>query len=250
MRPRRAHRTLAAAPATGVRCARRRRGATLIEIIIAIGLVALLMGGAALGLGMYSGARLKSSVTMVAGAIRIAYNHANATSRPTRLVFDFGQRSLRLEESSGKQLLQTQDRTGGAVAASDAEHAALEEAESIVEGPRAPRASFSPVAAMGIETEDGRPGKQLEPGISFRQIEVEHESDPITEDIVYLYFWPGGQTERASIQIQRGDGLGEGDVLTLLVSPLTGKVTLERGALEMLRPIDDEDASEREDRGF
>jgi general secretion pathway protein H len=68
---------------------------------------------------------------------------------------------------------------------------------------------------------------------------------------VYLYFFPGGQTERAAIQLQKSnlDDVADSDVITILVSPLTGKVDIRGGPFDMLRPRDDSEASEREDSG-
>jgi general secretion pathway protein H len=107
------------------------------------------------------------------------------------------------------------------------------------------------VKSLGFDAQ-GKGGKKLSRGIRFRQVEVAHEENPVTEERAYLYFWPGGETQRAAIQVQRGtdDVEVDSDVLTLLVSPLTGKVRIERGAHDMPRPRDEEEASERDDKGF
>jgi len=229
---------------------RSRRGVTLIEILIALVLVAIIGGLMFAGVGALSHARLRDSTAMIAGAIRVAYNHANASGKPTRLVFDLDGRMVSLEEGSGRHFVQSGDRAGGAQAATELEAEAVAEAKAIVDGPQAPRARFSPVKSLGFDPEQGKPGKELGSGIFFRQIEVDHEDDPVLEERVYLYFWPGGQTERAAIQLQQGkDNTDDAKILTLLVAPLTGKVTIERGPVEMPRPHDDFEASEREDTG-
>ena len=50
----------------------------------------------------------------------------------------------------------------------------------------------------------GKGHKALEGGIKFRGVQTQHDDLPRTEGRAYLYFWPGGQTERASIQLKIG----------------------------------------------
>lgn len=235
---------------------RRRRvgqsGVTLIEILVVLGLISLLTGAAMLGTGVLGGARLKRSASMIAGAARIAYAHANAKGRPVRLVFDFEERSILLEESTGTLALKKNDRTGGAAAATEAERAAIEEAEAILKGPRAPRPMFQATKAFGWNVEDDKPGKALERGIRFLQVETAHQEEPIKEGRAYLYFWPGGQTERAAIQLVMSDAseASESTAMTVLIAPLTGKAQIKQGAVEMPKPRDADEESEREDSGY
>ncbi len=232
----------------------RARGTSLIEVLVALALAALLVGGMFTGVGMLRQARLREGSTLVASAVRIAYDHANATSRVTRLVFDFEQRTITMEETQGLLFLQ-QNRTGGAAGASELEKAALEEGEGIVEGPKKLRPTFQTVGHSTLdqvadlrESDDQgkQGGKQLPKEVSFRQIEVQHEDDAATSEHIYLYFWPGGQTERAAIQLQLGTEGKLTDAMTITVKPLTGQVTAEYGAIAMDRPDSaDEEADAR-----
>lgn len=225
------------------------RGVTLVEVLIAMALVAIVSAGAILGMGVVQSARLKRSASMIGGAVRIAYAHANAKSKPVRLVFDFEERMLILEESTGVMSLKKNDATGGAAAATEAERAAIEESEAILKGPRAARPSFQATKAFGWNVEGERPGKQLEKGIRFLQVETAHQEEPIQAGRAYLYFWPGGQTERAAVQLLQSDSekADEGSVLTVLISPLTGKAEIKRGPVEMPRPRSDDEESERDE---
>lgn len=231
---------------------RGQHGVTLIEVLVVLGMIALLSGAAMLGTGVLAGARLKRSASMLAGAVRIAYAHANAKSRPVRLVFDFEGRSLLLEESTGTLAVKKNDRTGGAAAATEAEQAAIEEAESILKGPRVARPTFQATKAFGWSVEDEKPGKELERGIRFLQVETSHQEEPINEGRAYLYFWPGGQTERAAIQLVISDAAEDdpSSALTVLISPLTGKAEIKKGKVEMPKPRDADEESEREDSGY
>ncbi len=221
---------------------------TLIEVLIVLALVALILGSVMVGSGQLGSARLRHSSTMIAGAIRVAYSRATSTSKTVRLVMDFTDNAIWLEEGNQPHLVQSKDMTGGAAAATEAEQAALEESSRILKGPQAPRTNFTEIDAMGVAvSEPGKGHKPLDRGIRFRQVQTAHDDEPRREGRAYLYFWPGGQTERAAIQLKAGDGDDESGVVTLLVSPLTGKVTIKDGAHDLVMPTDDREASERED---
>jgi general secretion pathway protein H len=229
---------------------RRERGVTLVEVLIVLAVIGVTSGMAMLGAGVADGARLRRSAVLIASAVRVAYGHANATSKVVRLVFNFDQRTVSIEESSGQLALAKDERSGGAQASTQAERKAQEEADAILKGPRAPRPSFRPVKAFGFTAEKGIAGKTLEHNIRFLQIETGHQDDVAKADQAYLYFWPGGQTERASIQISVGGSTLPSDVSSILISPLTGKADIKKGQVPMRRPRDDAEASDRLDTGF
>ena len=76
-----------------------------------------------------------------------------------------------------------------------------------MKGPRPPRPMFQPAKAFGFETNDPKGGRELGRNVVFRRIEIEHQKEPLIysldpeemakEKRAYLYFWPGGTTERA-----------------------------------------------------
>jgi general secretion pathway protein H len=214
------------------------RGMTLIEILIVLALVAMMAGAILGGTGQTNSARLRQSATVVSGAVRIAYARASAASKPVRLVFDMQDKTLALEESDGVMLRSADNTgTGGADPATEAEKEAIAESERITKGPTAPRASFKP------SPEGGKEPKKLPTNIEFRSIQTEHDDEARTQGRVYLYFWPGGQTERAIIQVHIA-GNADDDTLSLDVSSLTGKVTVKPGVVAFERG-DGKDVNER-----
>lgn len=226
---------------------------TLVEVLITLAIMTLVTGTAVMGLGALRRARLRQSAVMIASAVRVAYGHANAIGKPMRLVFDFENRQVVLEEGSSSLAIDKKEKTGGAAAATDIEKKAEEEAEKITKGPRAPKPSFTPTKAFGFEPKSDKQGKELADGVRFLSIDTAHQDAPAEEDRAYLYFWPGGQTERAAIQIVLGNPAEadpERDIMTVTVAPLTGKTALQKGKVEMQRPRDDSEESDREDSGF
>ncbi|MFO0759913.1 MAG: prepilin-type cleavage/methylation domain-containing protein [Byssovorax sp.] len=240
---------------------------TLVEVVIAVAIIGLVTGLGAASLNMVGGARLRKSAVTVASAVRVAYGRANATSKVVRLVFDLDKQVVQLEEESpmsrGQMKIVKNDMTGGAAAATEAERKAVEDADQIMKGPRAPRPTFQPVSTFGFDVGKGQVGKELERGIRFLQVETGHQDDVVVSGRTYLYFWPGGITERAAIQLGIFSGtfgltgttgtsalVPDTDVLTIVVSPLTGKAELRKGRANMPRPRDDIEGSERRDSGY
>ncbi len=224
---------------------RLRRGITLIEVLIVMSIIGVVVGMAVISLGAVTGARLKQAATQVAGSSRIAYSHATAVSKVVRLNFDFDDGKIYLEESEGRHLL-SNDRTGGAEAANDIEAMAQENAEAATL--RAPKATFQAAETVGFPEE----GVELPGSIQFWQVQVAHQPEAIREGNAYLYFFPGGQTQHAAIQLrisnaeETGDGTG---FMTVLISPLTGKATVKRGRVDPPNPLTLEESSELGDPG-
>ncbi len=228
------------------------RGMTLIEILVVMLLVSLVLGAVVFGSGQLSSSRIKHTATSIAGAVRVAFTRATATSRSVRIVFDIDNQTMWLEEGDVPMLVQTKDLTGtgGADPVTEAERRAVSEGERLVKGPQAPRAHFKAVQAFGTQSVEGGKGpRKLDRGITFREVQTAHDEQPRISGRAYLYFWPGGRTERASIQIRIGDSTDDGDTMSLMVSPLTGKVTVKNGPVPVPNPLDDKEASERQDTG-
>lgn len=216
--------------------------------MVAILLATLLMTGVLMGSGATVNARVKSAATLLVSGIRVAYGRASSTSHPMRLVLDIDQSKVILEESTKPMLVRRNDETAaaGAEGSTPEETEAIQQAEKIMKGPRAPRAIFSPVKALGFDVDDPSSGRDLGSGVKIKRIEVSHSKEPQIEGRGYLYFWPGGMTERAAIQLGRA---GSTDVLlTVVVFPLMGRAKVVGGA-QSIEP-EREDKGEREDRGF
>ena len=222
------------------------RGFTLVEILLVVGLMAILSAVIVSGTGMLSGTRMRTAGALVMSSVRLAMTRANSIGRPVRLVFDLETGRLILEETRGRMLRVRDEKAGataGAQAATEAEQAAAEYARDIIQGPRAPEPAFTPVASFA-DGGDPAQGRELGKDIRFVQVQTEHDTEPRVEGRAYLYFWPGGGTERASIQITRP---GDLDGLTILVDALTGRAKLQRGRIELEEARRDVDFQEREE---
>lgn len=216
------------------------RGVTLIEVLIVVVLIAVLAGTIVSGTGMLGSSRLRAAATLVISTVRFAGTRANATGKPVRIAFDFEKRRIIVEEAASSKMLRDTEKGAavGAEAANDAEQEALAEVDRLVKGPGTPRPKFSPLKEYGDD------GRELGGDVRFRQVQTEHDDEPIIEGRAYLYFWPGGGTEWASIQLNRSI---QDDGLSVMVSPLTGRARIERGRVALPERNMDGEIEEREE---
>jgi general secretion pathway protein H len=235
----------------GLRATAGERGLTLIELMVTVALIAVVTAGIVVSTGALVNSRMRGAASMITGAVRIAFTRASATARPNRLVFDIDNGAVILEETRDVLSIKKDDVAGGAAAATEEERDAIATAERIIKGPQAPRARFSAVRALGFDDPDTSGGRPIGKGVRFRKVETGHSPDGQTSGRAYLYFWPGGQTERAAIQLARiSSSEDDNEGMTILISALTGRVRTVGGAKSMEPLRDDGTLQEREDRSF
>lgn len=232
----------------------RTRGLTLIEVMIVLALMGLLMGTLVFGSGAFIGASRRAAASLFVAAVQKGLAHANTIGKPVRLTIDLAAGRLVLEESSSSEAL----RGPKSEAELEAEAAAAEEAPSLADVAvqeaqaagedflayaSSPSSGFTPVELLGQDDEGS--GRVIDPSIKITKVQTEHDEEPISEGVAYIYFWPGGVTERAIVQLGRGL---EDEGITVEVSPLTGRARIVRGKVELPEPVDrDEEYSEREE---
>lgn len=92
---------------------------------------------------------------------------------------------------------------------------------------------------------EGRLGKRfhLAEGVGIARVETTHREEPAEEGKAYLYFFPGGVTEHAVIQLQDSAGY----VNSVEVHPLTGRCRVHDVPFEL--PTREEDLDEAREAG-
>ena len=211
-------------------------GFTLIEVILVIVIIAIVMTGATFGLGAITRTRLRSSAYKVASAAKFAYNRCLTQGTTTRLQFDFEKNTMAVEETETPVTLATdeqlEDEPGEAVDPWDLARTRLESPLSKVK----PKSPFQP-----ISNRDGEPLKQytaqpLGDGIVIHGLITPHETEPRTDGEGAVYFFPGGVTEHAAIQLSDSSET----VYSVEIHPLTGNARIHNFAYEPIDELDDD----------
>lgn len=206
----------------GIVCLKRRprRGLTLLEVSIGLLILGLMMSLVIPSVEGVTGAKLKTSVQQLAGAIRYVYNQSVTHHLYCRIAFDLENHSYRGECSADRVLL-----------AQEAEEAAdgkkkeevsrfsndsdfgLSEAELEEKKLREYEPKFEALKSQAFEA------AKLPAGVAFDGVWTMHQEEPYTAGSAYLYFFPSGFAEPSSIWLSDAHE----NVFTLEVEPITGK---------------------------
>jgi len=214
---------------------------TLIELLIVIALIAIFAGTLLFGTGVFGGAEQRAAASLVVVGVRKGLARANATGMPVRLTLDFETKRVVLEESSSVLALREAPLKKNETQADRILAQAEKESDQIVAGPVPHRPEFH---ALDILGQDGDSlGRQFGSKTELRLVQTEHDEEPVTSGRAHLFFWPGGVTERAVVQIGQGDN----DGLTVVISPLTGRARIERGRIDLPEGKLGDEFSEREE---
>ena len=207
----------------------RPRGMTILELGIALAIVAGLVSLAVPAISGIARVQLRQRTGQLAGGIRSLYGVSAVAGRSCRLVMDLDAGTYWSECAQGAVRLAAE----GERARSGAREATREEellatvaqrgdAMSDEERTRAEllrKSAFAPTSDI--------PATQLGGSVRFADVWVSHQPERYVTGKAFLYFWPAGLTETAAIHLAQGD-----DVNTLLVSPLTGKVRIVGGRVD------------------
>ncbi len=222
----------------------RERGMTLLEIMVVMLIISLCWASMIFGSGQLDGARLKRTATMVAGAVQVAFTRATATSKSLRLVFDHRRAQMWLEEGDGPMLVQTKDTTSDRRRSSgdgrraqgrvrgEAEH---HEGARRSAQPHLPRRSRRSGYCGARRRARKGPARSGAASSSARS----RSSTTTSRGPRGAHTCTSGRADRPSARRSScpiGDPIDDGDTLTLIVSPLTGKVTVKNGPVALVIP--------------
>jgi len=215
---------------------KKKSGFTLIEVILVVTIIAVVVTGATFGLGAITRTRLRSASFRVMSAARFAYNRAITQGTTTRLRFDFEKDTMAVEESDTPVTLATDEQlesdAGDAINPWDLARARLEKP---LEPPEL-RSPFQPMTNANGVVLKRYTAQPLGDGISVHALITPHELEKRVEGEGSVYFFPGGLTERAVIQLSDSSDT----VYSIEIHPLTGNARIHNFAYEPLDELDDE----------
>jgi general secretion pathway protein H len=244
-------------------------------------IIGLILWSASMSMGAAGQAEVVRTTNQLASTVRFAYDRARFTGAYYRIHIDFEQRTFQLQRADDAMYLPATTRDGELILTDEKklldqikrdERAAESYFASIAaavyaggdvadpygdpyavqkkEVPRRRAPLFEAFEADATLGDLGMP-IQFPDGVEIYSVQTDADPEPITEGEADLYFFPRGQTQLAAIQLKgkpklRERIVGEDDIeYTILVQPLTGKVRVENGLVEIEVPDvvgDSEDA--------
>lgn len=201
------------------------RGFTLIELAIVIAIVGVLAAAAVPAITAVTGASARRAAGELAGAARYLFETAAMRHETCRLALDLDGASW-WAECTKDRAFAARELQGAPDRAED--DAALE--ERFPDERDAEKRKLLARARFG-KFEDRLARKQSLPGsAAFVDVWSEHQREPFSKGIAYVYFYPHGQAEAARIPVVDGD-----NVYSVVTQPFTGRAKVVSGKPEVPR---------------
>jgi general secretion pathway protein H len=202
---------------TGSRKCRTARGFTLIELLIVLAVIALASAAAVPALAAITGANARKAAGELAGSMRALVDVSGLRNATCRLAIDVDKSAWWAECAPGR-----------AGIARDADRASDPELEE-----RFPDEKDAEVRRLLARTKFGKledrlvKKRELPGSTRFGPVEVEGRRDAVAEGVAYVYFFPGGQAQRAVVPIVDGSNR-----YTVVLEPFTGRARVVSGEVK------------------
>ena len=200
------------------------RGFTLIELLIVVAIVAIMAAASMPALSALTGANARAAAGELAGASRHLFETATLRHETCRLVLDI--------ENAAWWCECTKDRYFAARDPEEARRAEDEEALAarFPDERDAEKRKLLARAKFGQFSDRLAKKRSLPGSAAFADVWAEHQRDPVSKGLAYVYFFPSGQAGAARIPIVDG-----GNVYTVLTQPFTGHAKVVTGKPEVRR---------------
>lgn len=216
---------------------------TLVEILMVIVLFALIGSGTGVALGAVARARLRTACSRLISLSGSSYHQAIAKGMTVRILLDLGSHKFSVQQArQGMTLLRADKDANGADRSASANDG--DKPPDTVVDPwemarrRLKKSSFDKLEPVlspweGLQGKDGEvltrfQRKPLGDGVRIVKVWVPHEPVPKTSGQAALYFFPGGVTEHAVVQLaDKSD-----NIYSVEINALTGRGKVYNYAFE------------------
>jgi general secretion pathway protein H len=200
---------------------RHSRGFTLVELMIAVAVVAVLAAAVIPSVSSLSGADARKAAGELSGSLRFLFDTAALRHATCRMVLDLDGRAWAAE--CAPRLVGVARGAGP-----EAEAATEEELQRrFPDEEDADRRRLLASSRFGAFSDALLKRRELPGRTELRSVRVEGRREPITEGQAYVHFFPGGQAERAFIEVADGATL-----YTVVVEPFSGRARVVTGPVE------------------
>ncbi len=225
---------------------RRDGGLTLIELSVAIMIVAVLLAVALPAFNDVTNGDLKGTAVRISGAARTCFGEAAVKNVTLRVAYDLDANAYWVEAYPGAFQVSRAERDLDEVRDEEKEKDEEEKKKKEladrwgrgdeVESAGAPSPKFVPVKVAFEEPQ------RLPRGVKFAGVKSPQFKQVVKDGRAYTHFFPNGWAEPTLVYLQEDGGKS---MMTLEMEPLTGRVILHDGELDW---DDIEEIHRREDK--
>jgi type II secretory pathway pseudopilin PulG len=222
---------------------------TLIEVMVALGIIALLLGLLPAMFGRVRKADLRADAGKVAAALRSAYDRAAATAAHHRLVIDLDADKFWIERCEGKvrMVRDLDEAKAEEQQAIIAQMARPPQAGAAIPGMTAPptgadlTASLAPPPDVSGTVGTGEATMPCAPAPNLKTVELNHSADVVFREVhvshlekaadtgkVSINFFPMGRAERAIVVLS---GEKDDTKYSVRLHALSGRVEIVSGEI-------------------
>ncbi|WP_404800648.1 pilus assembly FimT family protein [Anaeromyxobacter paludicola] len=192
-----------------------------------IAIVAMVSAAAIPALDSVTGANARGAAGELSAAARYLYDLAMLRHQTCRLALDLDHQRWWAECTEGRYLASREARSQQDQAREEDDD---QLAERIPDERDAERRKLLARARFG-EFKDRLAAKRALPGAAaFTEVWTEHQREPWSRGMSYVYFYPGGRTEAARIPVADGS-----NVYSVVLQPFTGRARVVTGKPEVPR---------------
>src|SRR5512143_557917 len=200
-------------------------GYTLIELVIVVEVIAMLAAASVPALQGVTGANARTAAGELAGAMRYLYETAALRRETCRLALDIDAGAWWAECTKDRFTLSREKATDARREEYDDELA-----DRFPDERDADRRRLLARAKFG-QFEDRLARKRSLPGsVRFEEVWTEHQREPFSRGMAYLYFFPQGRGELARVPVKDGSA-----AYTVMLQPFTGRARVVVGVPEVPR---------------
>jgi general secretion pathway protein H len=197
------------------------RGFTLVELMIALAVMALLTAAVTPALSSLTGADARKAAGELSGSLRYLFDTAALRHATCRMAIDLDHRGYWAECAPGQVgVLKENDRS---LLAPDDE----ELADRFPDERDAERRRLLAQTRFGAFNDRLLPKRALPGHAVFGEIKVEGRTEPVTRGMAYVHFFAAGQAQRAYIPVVDGSYR-----YTVVLEPFTGRARVVEGVVE------------------
>jgi prepilin-type N-terminal cleavage/methylation domain-containing protein len=226
-------------------------GFTLVELIVAILIIVVVVGGLSLGLGGLRRTDLTTVAGRIDGVIRYLYQVSSINATPYRLVIDIDGggwwvealeqessacRSFAVKDVRRKDLprLDKKSKRKGRFGSRSADRDTAEKDE-MKRCPEEERDADGEGPKRGFAKEPSKllRARSLPKDVAFTGIMTTHQQDIQKEGKGYVYFFPNGTAEKAYIYVSSVKGEEIAETFTIETYALLGKVKVHHEKLDL-----------------